>query len=57
LIAAQKKVVQDVTVVPLALQMGLFGFKKSLGGVPEYFKHPLAYGQLDGMRALEIYKK
>jgi hypothetical protein len=37
--------------------MGLFGYKKTLGGVDNYFKHPLAYSQMDGYRALEIYKK
>ncbi len=57
LVEAQKKSVEDVLVVPLANQMGLFGFKKTLGGVDNYFKHPLAYSQLDGYRALEIYKR
>lgn len=56
LIAAQKKSVEDVPVIPIANQMGFFGYKKNLGGVGNYFKHPLAYSQLDGYRALEIYK-
>jgi len=55
-IEAQKKSVEDVPVVPIANQMGLFGYKKTLGGVDNYFKHPLAYSQMDGYRALEIYK-
>jgi peptide/nickel transport system substrate-binding protein len=55
-IEAQKKSVEDVPVVPIANQMGLFGYKKNLGGVSNYFKHPLAYSQMDGYRALEIYK-
>jgi len=57
LIGAQKKAVEDAVVVPIANQKGLFGYKKTLGGVENYFKHPLAYSQLDGYRALEIYKR
>ena len=57
LIDAQKKAVEDVVVVPIAHQKGIFGYKKTLGGVEAYFKHPLAYSQLDGYRALEIYKR
>ncbi len=56
-IEAQKKSVEDVPVVPIANQKGLFGYKKTLGGVDNYFKHPLAYSQMDGYRALEVYKK
>ena len=56
-IEAQKKSVEDVPVVPIANQMGVFGYKKTLGGVDNYFKHPLAYSQMDGYRALEIYRK
>jgi peptide/nickel transport system substrate-binding protein len=56
LIEAQKKSVEDVPVVPIANQMGFFGYKKNLGGVDNYFRHPLAYSQVDGYRALEIYK-
>jgi peptide/nickel transport system substrate-binding protein len=54
---AQKRAVEDVVVIPIAHQKGLFGYKKTLGGVDNYFKHPLAYSQLDGYRALEIYKR
>ncbi|MGD0265990.1 MAG: ABC transporter substrate-binding protein [Candidatus Methylomirabilota bacterium] len=57
LVEAHKLSVEDVPVVPIANQMGLFGYKKTLGGVDNYFKHPLAYSQLDGYRALEIYKR
>lgn len=57
LVEAQTLSVEDVPVVPIANQMGLFGYKKTLGGVDNYFKHPLAYSQLDGYRALEIYKR
>ena len=57
LVEAQKKAIEDVVVVPIANQKGLFGYKKTLGGVDNYFKHPLAYSQLDGYRALEIYKR
>jgi peptide/nickel transport system substrate-binding protein len=57
LVEAQKKAIEDVVVVPIANQKGLFGYKKTLGGVDSYFKHPLAYSQLDGYRALEIYKR
>jgi peptide/nickel transport system substrate-binding protein len=56
LLEAQKLSVEEVPVIPIANQMGFFGYKKNLGGVSNYFKHPLAYSQMDGCRALEIYK-
>jgi ABC-type transport system substrate-binding protein len=56
LLEAQKMSVEEVPVIPIANQMGFFGYKKNLGGVNNYFKHPLAYSQMDGCRALEIYK-
>jgi len=47
----------EVVVIPIANAMETFGYKKALGGVDNYVKHPWAFNQADGWRALEIYKK
>jgi len=47
----------EVIVIPIANAMEIFGYKKSLGGVENYVKHPWAFNQADEWRALEIYKK
>jgi peptide/nickel transport system substrate-binding protein len=47
----------EVVVIPIANAMETFGFKKTLGGVENYVKHPWAFNQADEWRALEIYKK
>ena len=47
----------EVVVIPIANAMETFGYKKTLGGVDNYVKHPWAFNQADGWRALEIYKK
>jgi peptide/nickel transport system substrate-binding protein len=53
---AQKLAAKEVTVVPIANAMEIFGYKKALGGVDNYVKHPWAFDQADSWRALEIYK-
>ncbi len=47
----------EVIVIPIANAMETFGYKKALGGVENYVKHPWAFNQADEWRALEIYKK
>lgn len=47
----------EVIVIPIANAMETFGYKKTLGGVDGYVKHPWAFNQADEWRALEIYKK
>ena len=47
----------EVIVIPIANAMETFGYKKALGGVDNYVKHPWAFNQADAWRALEIYKK
>jgi peptide/nickel transport system substrate-binding protein len=53
----QTKAAGEVTVVPIANAMEIFGYKKALGGVDNYVKHPWSFDQADAYRALEIYKK
>lgn len=53
---AQKIAAEEVVVVPIANAMEIFGYKKTLGGVDNYVKHPWAFDQADVYRALEIYK-
>lgn len=53
----QKKAAAEVTVIPIANAMEIFGYKKTLGGVENYVKHPWAFDQADSYRALEIYKQ
>jgi peptide/nickel transport system substrate-binding protein len=53
---AQKLAAEEVSVVPIANAMEIFGYKKTLGGVDNYVKHPWAFDQVDTFRALEIYK-
>lgn len=54
---AQKLAAEEVVVVPIANAMEIFGYKKTLGGVDNYVKHPWAFDQADAYRALEIYKQ
>lgn len=53
---AQELAAKEVTVVPISNAMEIFGYKKALGGVDNYVKHPWAFDQADSWRALEIYK-
>lgn len=54
----QKKAASEVTVIPIANAVEIFGYKKDvLGGVDNYVKHPWAFDQVDAYRGLEIYKK
>lgn len=53
---AQELAASEVTVVPIANAMEIFGYKKALGGVDNYVKHPWAFDQADSWRALEIFK-
>jgi peptide/nickel transport system substrate-binding protein len=55
--AAQKIAAEALTVIPITNNLDIFGYKKSLGGVEEFAKHPWAFAQANGYRALEIYKK
>lgn len=57
LIDAQKLAAEETPVVPIANAMELFGYKKNVGGVDNYIKHPWAFDQVDAFRALELYKK
>jgi len=57
LINAQKIAAEDTVVVPIANAMEIFGYKKNIGGVDNYIKHPWAFDQVDAFRALELYKK
>jgi peptide/nickel transport system substrate-binding protein len=54
---AQMIAAQEVVVIPIANSMEIFGYKKALGGVESYIKHPWAFNQADEWRALEIYRK
>jgi peptide/nickel transport system substrate-binding protein len=54
---AQKIAASETTVIPIANAMETFGYKKTLGGVDNYVKHPWAFDQADAYRALEIYKQ
>jgi peptide/nickel transport system substrate-binding protein len=55
---AQELAAASLPVVPIALAMEIFGYKKkSIGGVENYTKHPWCFDQADAYRALEIYKK
>jgi|Deesub1362A_J573_1020465.scaffolds.fasta_scaffold00648_4 peptide/nickel transport system substrate-binding protein len=55
---AQELAASQVPVVPIALAMEIFGYKKkTIGGVENYTKHPWCFDQVDTYRALEIYKK
>ena len=57
LIDAQKLAAEDTPVVPIATAMEIFGYKKIIGGVDNYIKHPWAFDQVDAFRALELFKK
>lgn len=54
---AQGLAAKEVPVVPIANAMQIFGYKKTLGGVENYVKHPWAIDQVSTFRALELYKK
>jgi peptide/nickel transport system substrate-binding protein len=55
--AAQKIAAEALTVIPITNSLEIFGYRKSLGGVEDFAKHPWAFSQANGYRALEIYKK
>ena len=50
-------VAKDLPVAPIANAMEIFGYKKNLGGIDHYIKHPWCYDQVNAYRALEIYKQ
>lgn len=52
----QKVVAADIPVIPIANALEIFGYKKSLGGVDNYTKHPWCFDQVDAYRSLEIWK-
>jgi len=54
---AQELAARDLPVVPIANALEIFGYKKSLGGVENYIKHPWCFDQLNAYRALELYKQ
>lgn len=54
---AQGLAAKEVPVVPIANAMQIFGYKKTIGGTENYFKHPWAIDQVSTFRALELYKK
>ncbi len=54
---AQELAARDLPVVPIANAMEIFGYKKSLGGIENYIKHPWCFDQLNAYRALEFYKQ
>ena len=56
LVEAQKIAAAELVVVPIANAMETFGYKKTLGGVDEYLKHPWCFNQADEWRALVVYK-
>ena len=41
----------------IALADEIFGYKKTIGGVNEYVKHPWCFNQVDAYRALLLYQK
>ncbi len=53
---AQEIVAKDLPVVPIGNAMEVFGYKKTLGGVGNYTKHPWCHDQVNAYRALELYK-
>jgi peptide/nickel transport system substrate-binding protein len=57
LMEVQKVVAAQVPVVPIALADEIFGYKKTIGGVEEYVKHPWCFNQVDAYRALLLYQK
>jgi peptide/nickel transport system substrate-binding protein len=53
----QEIVAKDFPVVPIGNAMEIFGYKKTLGGVENYTKHPWCHDQVNAYRALELYKQ
>ena len=53
----QEIVAKDLPVVPIGNAMEIFGYKKTLGGVESYIKHPWCHDQVNAYRALELYKQ
>jgi len=53
----QEIVAKDLPVVPIGNAMEIFGYKKTLGGVENYTRHPWCYDQVNAYRALELYKQ
>ena len=54
---AQEIAAKDLPVVPIGNAMEIFGYKKTLGGVENYTKHPWCHDQVNAYRALELYKQ
>ena len=53
---AQMLSVRDQVVAPLSNMKEIFGYKKTLGGVENYTKHPWCYNQVDEFRGLELWQ-
>ena len=53
----QEIVARDLPVMPIGNAMDVFGYKKTLGGVENYTKHPWCQDQVNAYRALELYKQ
>ena len=53
---AQMLSVKDQVVAPICNAMEIFGYKKTLGGVDNYLKHPWCFNQVDAFRGLELWQ-
>jgi peptide/nickel transport system substrate-binding protein len=54
---AQALITADVTVVPIAQAEDILGYKKTVGGVSDWTKHPWALDQVNVYRGLLLYKQ
>jgi peptide/nickel transport system substrate-binding protein len=54
---AQMLITADLPVVPIAQAMDILGYKKTVGGVSDWTKHPWALDQVNVYRGLLLYKK
>ena len=54
---AQEIIARDLPVIPIANATEIFGYKKTLGGIENYTKHPWCHDQMNAYRALELYKQ
>lgn len=54
---AQMVITADLPVVPIAQAMDILGYKKTVGGVSDWVKHPWALDQVNVYRGLLLYKK
>ncbi len=54
---AQEIIARDLPVAPIANATEIFGYKKTVGGIENYTKHPWCHDQMNAYRALELYKQ